>query len=286
MRREWPLDCTSASGILVAAMWQQVIVASQNPKVDLNRVLQAYPTHSLPTHSNINDDNDWASDPRRHPRSLLMRWTSFSRVSTRNLRVWLLDFKHVNYGRRNRLTRRQFLLRLLISLICFILALIFFLYYRSDKRTLVFGRENLQQIWKWEIASGHHPTRLKGVYNFKCLCDNNWLIEMRVVPMQIGLNLNPLNPTLDPRKNKPARFRPPPSLADMETLGVGPERVYLDIPSPIANLVYPPRPIPGSIIDLDIIMEHCDYDQQKVHLTNQSLLITAYTFTSYYLVRS
>lgn len=29
----------------------------------------------------------------------------------------------------------------------------------KDARTLVYGREDLQRIWKWEIESGHYPSR-------------------------------------------------------------------------------------------------------------------------------
>ena len=29
--------------------------------------------------------------------------------------------------------------------------------------TLIFGRENLQRIWKWEIESGHYPSIAKSV---------------------------------------------------------------------------------------------------------------------------
>jgi WD repeat and SOF domain-containing protein 1 len=29
----------------------------------------------------------------------------------------------------------------------------------GDSPTLVFKREDLGRIWRWEIASGHHPSR-------------------------------------------------------------------------------------------------------------------------------
>lgn len=34
----------------------------------------------------------------------------------------------------------------------------------SPPSTLVFGREELQKIWKWEIESGHHPSGQQGSY--------------------------------------------------------------------------------------------------------------------------
>jgi len=48
------------------------------------------------------------------------------------------------------------------------------------------------------------------------------------------------------------------------TRGDGPRRVYLDVQSRPPNLAYPPRPVPGSVADLDIIMENCDFSQGKV----------------------
>ena len=60
---------------------------------------------------------------------------------------------------------------------------------------------------------------------------------------------------------KPSRFRPP----GVETItGSGPKRVYLDIQSHPPNVANPPRPVPGSVADLDHIMSHCDFGQGKV----------------------
>ena len=63
---------------------------------------------------------------------------------------------------------------------------------------------------------------------------------------------------------KPSRFRPPGVETVTETTGVGPKRVYLDIQSHPQNVAYPPRPVPGSVADLDHIMSHCDFGQGKV----------------------
>jgi WD repeat and SOF domain-containing protein 1 len=86
------------------------------------------------------------------------------------------------------------------------------------------------------------------------------------VPEQIGLSAPPLNPALPPRKvpTIPSRFRPPPGPVATTTRGDGPRRVYLDVQSTPPNLAYPPRPVPGSVADLDIIMDHCDFSQGKV----------------------
>ncbi|TRM66851.1 hypothetical protein BD626DRAFT_396374 [Schizophyllum amplum] len=120
----------------------------------------------------------------------------------------------------------------------------------GDPSTLIFGRENLQRIWEWEIASGHYPSR-------------------RSIPRQIGLKDPPLNPALPAqgRKAAPSRYRPPPEVvttsADTDTLGVGPKRVYIDIQSAPPNVAYPPRPVPGSVADMDIVMKYCDFNENK-----------------------
>lgn len=85
------------------------------------------------------------------------------------------------------------------------------------------------------------------------------------VPKAIGFTVPPLNPALPPRKvaKIPSRFRPP-GAAVSETLGHGSKRVYLDIQARPPNVAYPPRPVPGSIADLDIVMNFCDYSTAKV----------------------
>ena len=87
------------------------------------------------------------------------------------------------------------------------------------------------------------------------------------VPDKIAFNELPTNPAIPyrPRAAKPPRYR---SLSDptvyVGTHGVGPKRVYLNIQSQPPDIAYPPRPVPGSIADMDIIMKHCDFSQNKV----------------------
>jgi hypothetical protein len=80
------------------------------------------------------------------------------------------------------------------------------------------------------------------------------------VPKPIGMKVPPLNPALPPRKvaKIPSRFRPP-GAAVGETVGHGPKRVYLDVQARPPDVAYPPRPVPGSVADLDIIMDLCDF---------------------------
>ena len=89
------------------------------------------------------------------------------------------------------------------------------------------------------------------------------------VSEQIGLTEEYLNPALPPLKQTtlPSRFRPPPKVPTTTTKGIGSKRVYLDIQARPPNVAYPPRPVPGSVIDLDIVMDHCDFSHNKVNLT-------------------
>ncbi|KAL0567885.1 hypothetical protein V5O48_014112 [Marasmius crinis-equi] len=120
----------------------------------------------------------------------------------------------------------------------------------GDPPTLVFERDDLQRIWDWEIRSGHYPSR-------------------HSIPKEIGFTTSPKNPALPAKQRRatPSRYRPPPSVvttdADTDPLGVGPKRIYLDIQSVPPHVAYPPRPVPGSVADMDIIMKHCDYSQGK-----------------------
>ncbi|KAG7449744.1 uncharacterized protein BT62DRAFT_944268 [Guyanagaster necrorhizus] len=93
--------------------------------------------------------------------------------------------------------------------------------------TLVFRREDLRRIWKWEIESGHYPTRHR-------------------IPEELGL-VPVDNPALPLQ-----RFGHDPGH------GVGRKRFYLNVEATPPHVAYAPRPIPGSIADLDVIMEHCD----------------------------
>ncbi|CAK5278359.1 unnamed protein product [Mycena citricolor] len=121
--------------------------------------------------------------------------------------------------------------------------------FSQEESTLVFRREDLQKLWKWEIASGHYPSG-------------------ESIPKQVGLLESPPNPALPPKSRtvSPSRYRPPTTgslSADTDTIGHGPKRTYLSPQSVPPHVAYPPRPVPGSVADLDVIMKHCDFSQGK-----------------------
>ncbi|KZS96140.1 hypothetical protein SISNIDRAFT_473521 [Sistotremastrum niveocremeum HHB9708] len=122
--------------------------------------------------------------------------------------------------------------------------------FTSDPPTLVYSREDLQRIWEWEISSGHYQSSRK-------------------IPDKIGFE-SPLNNPGIPRSKVPSstlpnRFRPPSAkIRHVDySIGIGPKRVYLDIQSQPPHVAYPPRPIPGSVADLDVVMDHCDFSTGK-----------------------
>lgn len=46
-------------------------------------------------------------------------------------------------------------------------------------------------------------------------------------------------------------------------IGEGPERDFIQV-GELSDPAYPPRPVPGSIIDLDLILDKCDFGSNKV----------------------
>ncbi|KAG5653587.1 hypothetical protein H0H81_012094 [Sphagnurus paluster] len=113
----------------------------------------------------------------------------------------------------------------------------------GDPSTLIFEREDLQRIWHWEISSGHYPSQ-------------------RSIPEQLGFRVPPRNPAIPPRR-MPSRG--PSGFANV-TRGIGSKRSYLEIKPKDRDTAYPPRPVPGSVADLDVVMDHCDFSEKKAQV--------------------
>lgn len=179
-------------------------------------------------------------------------------VRNRRLRIWVLNPARLHQLSVSRFGRKRGPLVLALACASFIFAMFALAkrfgteekqwpapLFREDPSTLVFGRDDLQKIWKWEVESGHYPSS-------------------HDIPKAVGLTVPPLNPALPPKKvaKIPSRFRPPTAQVT-NTIGHGPKRVYLDIQARPPNVAYPPRPVPGSAADLDVVMEHCDFSTGK-----------------------
>ena len=89
--------------------------------------------------------------------------------------------------------------------------------------------------------------------------------DTSTVPEPLAFSQPPVNPALPARKSTspPSRFRGP---TVTNTLGTGSKRVYLDLQAQPPNVAYPPRPVPGSIADMDVVMDNCDFSEDKVQI--------------------
>ncbi|KAF4623773.1 hypothetical protein D9613_001702 [Agrocybe pediades] len=173
-------------------------------------------------------------------------------LPSRALRLYFINPKRLHHFSMTRFGRKRgsFMLCIFVFLLVFItfaLAKRFGAHakrwpgpFSGEPSTLVFKREDLQRIWSWEVRSGHFPSRQK-------------------VPEQIRLKSLLDNPAL-PRRQTPQTLHGPYAT---ETRGTGSKRIYLDIQSAPENVGFPPRPVPGSVADLDVIMQHCDFSEKK-----------------------
>ncbi|KAI1793848.1 hypothetical protein LXA43DRAFT_971513 [Ganoderma leucocontextum] len=110
-------------------------------------------------------------------------------------------------------------------------------------KSVVFGRDELRKIWDWEVRSGHYPST-------------------RPIPVEMGFMTPPKNPALPAS----VKLRPPAFKAGnivQFTTGSGAERIYPDVRNRPPDFGRPPRPIPGSVADLDRILEQCDFSAGK-----------------------
>ncbi|GLB36047.1 putative glycosyltransferase family 32 protein [Lyophyllum shimeji] len=190
---------------------------------------------------------------RRHPEPWFIPISvPIPGVRTRRLRFWLPNLQRLHSASILRFGRRAGSLILLVGFFLFVFVGFAFAKrfgtrakkwprpFIGDPSTLIFEREDLQRIWHWEIASGHYPSR-------------------RSIPEAVGFRIPPRNPAV-PATRGPTRG--PLGFANA-TRGIGPERTYLDIKSKPRDTAYPPRPVPGSVADLDVVMDHCDFSEKK-----------------------
>lgn len=169
----------------------------------------------------------------------------------RRLRLWTPNIRGLHRASLTKFGKKSgsFLIVLVYALLIFSVFALSHRFVSKEKTwpgvpstTLVFDKEDLERIWRWEIASGHHPsTRLGKPYNVPL----NSITNPSTVPYQYNLETQPKNPSL-PHE--------------------GSARVYLDVQSRVPNVAYPPRPKAGSAADLDVIMHHCDFATNSVRV--------------------
>lgn len=151
----------------------------------------------------------------------------------------------------------------------------------TEPSTVVLSPEELERIWRWEIASGHYPSRrpagtdlgshyfpgdVSGSASTAQKIENPGLPKRteedirreREVQAEVVRRL---------RDQGAAGSRHQDNLAAAEIVPVGPARTYQDLPlgaksraySQPYDVRYPPRPTLGAALDLDAVMDHCDF---------------------------
>ncbi|MBW0485558.1 hypothetical protein O181_025273 [Austropuccinia psidii MF-1] len=156
----------------------------------------------------------------------------------------------------------------------------------QDPSTLIFSNHEIVKIWQWEISLGHYPSYRKTPSNLqlnlnpnpslpKNFNHQNFLSNFSSQSSLHNLNLNSkIISQQQPQSQSPTSTSTSTSTLINDIMPIGPIRNYLDIPSPSvfksnpsSNFSfpspYPPRPSPNSIIDLDIIMDYCDFSTNQ-----------------------
>ena len=122
----------------------------------------------------------------------------------------------------------------------------------QESSTLQFSSDELRQIWMDEIRAGHYPSsrKLPESLHFNELIENPTLPPFQyLAPIVQSHIVSPPDP-----------FASPYPLNDT-VIPLGPDRHYFH--RQLSSDPYPPRPVPYSAIDLDVVMEHCDFSTNQ-----------------------
>ncbi|GAA5869166.1 hypothetical protein JCM8547_005158 [Rhodosporidiobolus lusitaniae] len=155
----------------------------------------------------------------------------------------------------------------------------------TDPSTLVVTPTEIERIWRWEIASGHYPSRRStpGVsFNLPEGGGSRTTAALAVKLENPGL---PRRTEEDLRREREVKAEVERRLRDqghagalpldpqdalgtgtgVSVLPVGPARSYIEIPvkGGRQSKPYPPRPDELATLDLDAVMDHCDFAENK-----------------------
>lgn len=140
-----------------------------------------------------------------------------------------------------------------------------------EANTLVLTREEVEQVWRWEIASGRYPSRrsLDIEDNGRRMIEGGWYNPS--VPKRGSDELNPgMEAVLEEKRRlrdlAGGRYKLSQATIRSSTsvLPIGAARTYLPITTLDTTVsVYPRRPISGAAIDLDVVMDYCDFAEGK-----------------------
>lgn len=148
----------------------------------------------------------------------------------------------------------------------------------SEPNTLILSKDEVERVWLWEIASGRYPSRRKmsiemgrrggGKVENPGLPKRTEEEERREREVQAEV-MRRLRAQGGAPKGLVETL---PTAKETGVVPVGPPReylpirgrqaykpaVYVDPPSP-----YPPRPVLNSALDLDAVMDYCDFSEAK-----------------------
>ncbi|CAH7687064.1 hypothetical protein PPACK8108_LOCUS21796 [Phakopsora pachyrhizi] len=165
----------------------------------------------------------------------------------------------------------------------------------QDPSTLILSPQDVHRIWEWEISSGHYPS-FRRTPTIVALSNVPNPSLPRKHPEQSHRPSGPTPLTSEstsknPLHSQPSSFDdhvaiPPtrvaqqnqlraPASFDHDMVPIGPIRTYLNISSPPVYrlnlsasdnrppLPYPQRPSSNSIVDLDVVMDYCDFSTNQ-----------------------
>ncbi|KAG0149254.1 hypothetical protein CROQUDRAFT_653824 [Cronartium quercuum f. sp. fusiforme G11] len=203
--------------------------------------------------------------------------------------------RHQSHAHRRSIDKRSLRLMLIYGLILTTAVLLAFSKIRSairrstrhiplpfqDPSTLVLTEQEIRRIWEWEISHGHYPSsrRTPTMLGLHQVPNPSLPLNSQQQPTPVSDSTNLMSNFDDHVAVPPIRtlqqnqLRAPPSFLD-DVVPVGPMRSYLNIttpkpfhPNPSSTASppgpYPPRPISNGIIDLDVIMDYCDFSTNQ-----------------------
>ncbi|GAA5956824.1 hypothetical protein JCM21900_004354 [Sporobolomyces salmonicolor] len=160
-----------------------------------------------------------------------------------------------------------------------------------DPSTLVVTPGEIERVWRWEIASGHYPSRRSAGISFNH-AEGGGSRTAATTNGKPGHLVKIENPGLprrtdeDLRRERQVKAEVERRLRDqgqagalaiaglnndplrtngVEVVPVGAGRSYVDLPLKGSRHAqpYPPRPDSQAAIDLDAVMDHCDFAESK-----------------------
>ncbi|WVQ85933.1 hypothetical protein IAT38_008101 [Cryptococcus sp. DSM 104549] len=167
------------------------------------------------------------------------------------------------YGRLPRLNSP---LRILLAVVGVVAMIVFFSGFKKtrdgdrkwsppfvDPDTMVITSEEAAMIWEWEILSGHYPNPHHP--------PDHVPVAVSLINPAVPSNLLPSPATPTPLVAYQNRADKSPS---SHLVGTGPDRHFLSVwDSRESQPGFPARPMPGSILDLDKVLEKCDFGTNK-----------------------